>query len=129
MATLRLTVDGDRELRRLMRTISPKQNPDLYSRAMLRSGEVVLDQIQKHIRGPRPKRLGVVSGRLANSMRITRKKLPELIRLGTKLRWAGKYDFGPQEIRRPFLMPAADKSGPRVLAVYTKTLADEIRRV
>jgi hypothetical protein len=50
------------------------------------------------------------------------KRLPDWIRVGTKLRWAGMYEFGPMRLRKPFIVPAVKSGTPKVAEEFHRTL-------
>ncbi len=89
-----------------------KQHPDALRKAMIRSGKLVQQYIRdKHLVGPRPRKLDEVTGALARSIRLDKSELPTAIEIGTPLFWAEFHEFGLGRFRkRPFVVPAMEEA-------------------
>lgn len=105
---------------------------------------------RKYLRGPRPGKLGVVTGSLLRSLRVDRRGLPFAVEIGSDLVYAPVHEFGatirPRKAEylhfktrdgawvrtkevtipaRPFLQPALDDATPEFEQIFAKA----IRRV
>lgn len=127
MVQTTLTVKGDEELQRLLRKISPRQHPEVVTQAMKRGAQTLRREIRGNLVGPRPRRLDVVTGQLLSSIKNVKENYPFKVRVGTRIRWAGKYEFGPVRDRRPFLTPAQSAAEPEILQIFYSAYGRVIR--
>jgi phage gpG-like protein len=85
-----------------------------------------------YLSGPRPRKLGVVTGRLRNSIKISVKQINDSLKgtIGTNVKYAPVHEFGGRTGRnksvrmpkRPFLQPALED----ILPSLEKAIEKEI---
>jgi hypothetical protein len=109
------------EVSAILEAMSPDENPAWVKSALFGGAKILQKEIIGNLHGPRPAKLGKDSGDLIRSIGIVSLRLPDWIRVGTRLRWAGMYEFGPMSLRKPFIVPAV-KTG-------TEKVAEEFHRV
>ncbi len=112
---LSIKVKGDDRLRAALDKLCPRKNPEAIRRAMNASAETLLRRQRSHLEGPRPHRLGRVSGKTWRSIAIDKSALPFSIEVGApgRLWWLEGYEAGT-DVRghRPFIVPAIDDALP-----------------
>jgi hypothetical protein len=131
MAGISLDVDitGIRKVERAMEAISPEHTPLIIRRPFEAWGyRSQATSAEKYLRGPRPMKLGVITGTLVRSVRVNRFNERELsISFGTDKKYGPPHEFGSPEqglIARPFIRPAGEAN----LRYVEGEIVDEMRR-
>ncbi len=95
-------------VRRLQRILERVNDPKVISGALRRGARELKRQMRIHVSGPRPERLGIVTGELHSSFEIETRDLPDRISVGTELVWAEGHEIGRGTRERPFAAPALE---------------------
>jgi hypothetical protein len=104
-----------RSVQRSIERITPSRNAEeIVGREFHRWAEdTVRISKTEYLQGPRPRRLGVVSSTLINSIGPDWKNRPWEIAVGTALDYGKSWELGLRNVKipkRPFLKPAGDKA-------------------
>jgi phage gpG-like protein len=102
-----------RSVQRSIERITPSRNAEeIVGREFLRwAQDTVRISKTEYLRGPRPHRLGVVTGRLINSISPDWRGRPWAIAVGTDVKYGKVHELGLGRMpKRPFLKPAGDKA-------------------
>ena len=109
---LAVQVSGIQTLKRALKKGTPKFNPDILRKPMR---EWAIDTVSiaktEYLNGPRPQRLGRVTGRLSRSVMPDMRSAPLWAEVGTNVEYAPTHELGlNKRKRRPFIKPAAEKA-------------------
>lgn len=103
-----------------------KSIPPLMYKTMMRAClEVSRTTKKDYLTGPRPERLGVVTGRLRSSVNVqVQKKDKEVIGVvGTNVFYGRIHELigvGKSKIKRPFLGPALEQSRAKIRQIFER---------
>lgn len=128
-------VIGDKQLRRKLKALSPRENRRVLREALLRVAfETQTNAARKQIlpggKGPpHPTRLTSRTGSLRRSIAVSRRGLPREIEVGTHLIYGAVHELGTNRYpKRPFLRPAADEIGPKFPEYAIQAMQKAVRK-
>ena len=112
--SVKITMDGLPKLVRALSSMTPERNARILTMPM-REWAIDTQMISKdqYLTGPRPQRLGVVTGRLRSSIGIDLLGVPRFVDVGTDVVYGPTHEFGDPSRNipaRPFLRPAAEEA-------------------
>lgn len=136
MPGIRVFVTGDKLLKRKMRKIDPKTNPEFVRRALVKGGFLIqrdaqLNQIARGGKGPPLRdRLTSRTGTGRRSIRVDRKGLREFfIDIGSDLRYMQLHETGGKTMpARPYLAPALDAVDKDLERLFSREWGKEVSR-
>lgn len=157
MATLTLSLSGDKRLTRQLRNIDPSRKTKILRDWLLESAFVVQEKAQNEmIRGGKnPPVAGKLTSRTGTGRRsisVFRSGLPKFIEIGTDLRYmnlhetGGEIQRGPYQRRsssgtthrvkrhsatypkRPFLVPGYEKSKTKIAEIFRRKFRQSLDR-
>lgn len=108
-----------RSVQEAIQRITPSRNAEeIVGREFLRwAFDTTAIAKRDYLRGPRPRRLGVVTGRLLNSISPEWKRKPWEIAVGTDVLYGRTWELGlggGPIPKRPFLQPAGERAIKKV---------------
>lgn len=109
-----------------------KDFPDDLDKALNKvSKEVVAEAQRNYLTGPRPQKLGVVTGRLRSSItnRVKKEHGKVIAQVGTNVTYGRLWELGEGNRKaRPFLRPAVQAKRPRILEVLEDAMIKSYKR-
>lgn len=113
---------GVKEFQAVLRRVNPSRNPEVGRRGLLKIAKR-LEQVtvREFMSGPRPRRLGQVTGETARSLQSDRSELPRAIETGIPraLFWVDVHEEGlGRWPRRAFIEPALERVLPEMADLF-----------
>jgi hypothetical protein len=109
---MHVVLEGADKLQRALKRGTPKLHPKILVQPM-RDWALDTQLVSKrdYLTGPRPERLGVVTGRLRGSIAVDLLQAPRYVDVGTNVVYGPVHEFGGKHHpARPFLRPAAEEA-------------------
>ena len=107
-------------MKKFQAKLDGKSGGDILRQGVAKALMVVKGESQaNYLTGPRPQRLGVVTGRLRSSLLVDTERDGHTVRgtMGTDVYYARKHEFGIGVRKRPFLGPAMKAKSRQVRTI------------
>lgn len=122
-------------LSKLLKRLDGITRKDVIYRSFWQSSAMLISWVKKYrLTGPRPKYLGVVTGRLRSSIsmgRVIKRGNIFVQAIGTNVKYAPFHEFGTKHLpARPFLAPALQsrENHKRIIRIFGKEIQARLNK-